>query len=62
MLEKFRIKIEKTKFDIVNKKKINITISIGAVSSKKLLDKAVSNADKNLYIAKETGRNKLVGQ
>ncbi|MCR4581416.1 MAG: GGDEF domain-containing protein [Bacilli bacterium] len=62
VLEKLREKIEKYKFAITAKNNIAITISIGASSVKNVstLDEAVSFADKNLYQAKESGRNKLV--
>ena len=62
ILEKLREKIEKTKFHISGKKPLGITISIGASEVEKVnnIEDAVSYADKNLYEAKETGRNKLV--
>jgi len=62
VLEKLREKIEKYKFAITAKNNLAITISIGASSVKNVstLDEAVSLADKNLYQAKESGRNKLV--
>ena len=45
------------------KYKINITISfgIGKYDSKKSFECAIKEADNNLYKAKETGRNKVVG-
>lgn len=63
ILESFRIKVSNTIFKIEDNKEINITISIGAkkIRDYKQLDDAVSEADENLYNAKESGRNKLVG-
>ena len=62
VLEKLRIKISQTKFEIENKKKINLTISIGSAKMTKYgnIEEAISKADINLYEAKESGRNKLV--
>lgn len=62
-LEKLRTKIGKQAFTIENKKRINITVSIGTahINKEETLDKSVSLADENLYKAKETGRNKLIG-
>ena len=63
ILEKIRIKVSKTKFDTEDKKKIDLTISIGAssINSYDKLEDVITEADKNLYKAKKTGRNKLVG-
>ena len=46
-----------------NKKEVNITISfgIGRSDSKKTIEEAIKEADNNLYKAKESGRNKIVG-
>lgn len=62
ILEKLREKVEKHLFQIEDSKKINLTISIGVFESKSSvgLENAVSMADKNLYKAKENGRNKVV--
>ena len=62
ILEKLRVKVSQKKFAIDDKKKINITVSIGAHTIDKPMstEEAVDLADKNLYEAKETGRNKLV--
>lgn len=62
LLEKIRIDISNTKFVIRNKKKINITVSLGSkyIKDGKCIEEAVSRADVNLYKAKKTGRNKLV--
>ncbi len=61
-LEKFRIKIYKDRF-LYHGKKIKVTISIGLAKYQKGLknDELVKLADEKLYIAKETGRNRLVG-
>ena len=61
LLEKLRSKVEKSKFIIENKKKINLTISVGAYHGRKRLENLISDADENLYQAKETGRNKVIG-
>ena len=62
-LERIRVKVSKTKFSIEGKEKIDLTISIGAAAIDKYdpLEEVISVADKNLYKAKKTGRNKLVG-
>ena len=61
ILEKLRERME-SKHISVNKKDIQITISIGVASVKKVksIEEAVAIADKKLYEAKETGRNKVV--
>lgn len=61
-LESIRIKISETKFIIKKGKIINCTVSIGSkyIKSSKSLDEAVNKADKNLYKAKQTGRNKVI--
>lgn len=63
ILETLRNNVEKRKFIIEDDKEINVTVSIGAekIQDFKDLEKAVSQADINLYKAKETGRNKVVG-
>ena len=61
ILENIRIDVSNTKFTIKNKKKIDITVSIGSKYIKdKAIEESVSKADKNLYKAKQTGRNKVV--
>ena len=62
-VKQIREKVAKAKFITEDKKKINITISGGCASIYNFdsLEKAVSIADNNLYNAKETGRNKIVG-
>ena len=61
-LDEIREEISKIKFK-VGKKKINITVSIGVAkfNHKKGIEDNVNAADNNLYKAKETGRNKVVG-
>lgn len=63
ILEKLRLKVSKHEFIIEDGSSINVTISIGSTSIKNVinLENAVSIADENLYEAKKTGRNKLVG-
>lgn len=62
LLEKIRIKIKDTKFKIKNGKQINCTVSIGSkyIKIPIKLSEAVNKADKNLYKAKQSGRNKVV--
>lgn len=62
-LENLRIQISKISFAIENNQKINVTISIGAanITDYKDLEGAIELADSNLYKAKETGRNKVIG-
>ena len=62
-VKKIREKVAKAKFITEDKQKINITISAGCSSIYNFdtLEKAVSIADNNLYRAKETGRNKVIG-
>ncbi len=63
ILYKFNAKVYKTKFKIESGKEINLTVSIGAanVSSDLTIEEAVGAADTNLYEAKNTGRNKVMG-
>ena len=63
MLDKLRVKVSKYKFKISDRKSINITISIGCanIKNQKDLECSIKEADKNLYEAKNTGRNKVVG-
>lgn len=62
ILEKLREKVEKTPFSIEGNDKINLTISIGVslLTSKTSLDDGIALADKNLYKAKESGRNRVI--
>ncbi len=59
--ERIRSKIEKTKL-IYDKKTFKVTVSIGMTSLKKddTVESFVERADKALYKAKESGRNKVV--
>lgn len=61
-LENIRKKIESTPYTIKDKKNINITVSIGSkyIKTSKSIEESVALADKNLYKAKQTGRNKVV--
>ncbi len=63
LLKRLKTKVGKNKFVLENKKKINITISIGSaqIFDFKTLQEAVSIADNNLYKAKHSGRNKVIG-
>ena len=62
ILEKIRVIISETKFEIENNKKINLTISVGATTIKNYnnIEEAIGIADLNLYKAKESGRNQLI--
>jgi len=62
VIEKIRKKIESIPFKCENTT-LNITVSIGVSSftDKNLsVDSLLDNADKNLYIAKKTGKNKVI--
>ena len=60
-LDKLRQETANTKFNF-EEKIIPVTISIGLVEyeQNQTIDEVMANADKGLYHAKETGRNKLV--
>lgn len=61
--ERIRKNVENTPIELSNKTKINITISIGVASYPNPisnLDMLRESADKALYEAKKTGRNKVV--
>lgn len=61
--EKIRISVEAYPFFISDGTKINITVSIGVSTYPDItsdLDKLFEDADSALYIAKRTGRNKVV--
>ena len=60
--ERYRKEIAKTAFEFENLN-IDVTVSIGISESypeTKTLDYLLKSADENLYIAKQTGRNKVV--
>lgn len=60
-LENIRLEINKTSFQINHDHSIQITVSIGVapIKNKDQLQEAIKQADKNLYIAKENGRNQV---
>lgn len=62
ILEKLRLKISRSKFKIEDEKEINVTVSIGSTKVKDAvsLADALTNADKNMYRAKITGKNKVI--
>ncbi|OCA88048.1 hypothetical protein A8F94_09505 [Bacillus sp. FJAT-27225] len=60
--EQIRTKVADTEFDLSNKKKINITVSIGVASfpeSTREINQLIQKADDCLYRAKKTGRNRV---
>lgn len=63
IIEKLRVNVENRKFEIEDNQQIPVTVSIGAekIQDYSALEKAVSKADINLYKAKESGRNKVIG-
>ncbi len=63
LIKGLRARIARTKFRVESGSSINITISSGCASiyDLKTLDEAVSIADNNLYKAKQSGRNKVIG-
>lgn len=54
-LEEIRLSIENSKWD----EDVTVTVSIGISNSKKENDKTLRKADENLYISKNTGKNKI---
>lgn len=61
--ERLRKKVETHKFNISDKVILNITISIGISTypdTTDKIDELLENADNALYVAKRTGRNKVV--
>jgi diguanylate cyclase len=61
--ERLRKKVETHKFNISDKVILNITISIGISAypdTTDKIDELLENADNALYVAKRTGRNKVV--
>lgn len=60
--EKIRIEIGSTLFHISPNQTIQMTVSIGVAPLKNgnQLQEAIKQADKNLYIAKENGRNQVI--
>ena len=71
--DRIRQAIENSPCDIGNGQKINVTISMGVEQLKaspdisksnimSVVDAAIQSADKNLYEAKETGRNQVIAK
>lgn len=62
VLEKIRLEVSNYKFIVRNKKKIDVTVSIGSkyIKDKKGIEESVAKADINLYKAKNSGRNKVI--
>jgi len=61
--ERLRKKVETHKFNISDKVNLNVTISIGVSTyqdTTNKIDNLLEDADKALYEAKRTGRNKVV--
>jgi len=61
--EKIRKNVENKKINIENGKIIKFTVSIGVdqiLNTDKSIDQALNRADEALYIAKNTGRNKVI--
>jgi diguanylate cyclase (GGDEF)-like protein len=61
--QKIRQTVENKKINIENNKLLQFTISLGVDimdESEQSIEKALNRADEALYIAKETGRNKVV--
>ena len=63
MAEKLRVIVENNLIPIDDGKSIHYTISLGIsqvdVQNNQSIENAINNADKALYEAKETGRNKV---
>ena len=59
--EKLRILVSKSSFKIDNSTTINVTISIGGalVQNDDTIKSLIERADDNMYISKDTGRNKV---
>ena len=62
IVEELKDYVEEHEINIGRGKKINLTISAGIAqgTKKQNLEQVVSLADKNLYTAKESGRNRVV--
>jgi len=64
LAEDLRSSVEKIEINLPDNEKLKFTISLGVaevkVESGENLEKAIKNADEALYIAKETGRNKVI--
>ena len=58
--EKLRAKVAEARYLLEGKKNVSVTISIGGTmfSKEDSIDDVISRADNNMYISKDTGRNK----
>lgn len=61
LADRFRIKIEETRFKIDDEKSVNITVSIGVamLDEEESLEVLIRKADVQLYKAKDNGRNRV---
>ncbi|SCB71376.1 GGDEF domain-containing protein [Bacillus mycoides] len=57
--EQIRLAVEKHSFQLQNREKIKITVSVGISEYKKSPDKFIQSADDALYYSKRNGRNKV---
>jgi diguanylate cyclase (GGDEF)-like protein len=61
VFEELRVKVEKSSIEIEDEGKIHITVSMGVVTElADSLEDMVKKADKLLYEAKESGRNRVI--
>ncbi|WP_273333681.1 GGDEF domain-containing protein [Dictyoglomus turgidum] len=56
--EAFRRKIEEANFGI--DEKITVSVGVANIENNESIDSLIQRADKNLYKAKESGKNKVV--
>ncbi|MEX0377334.1 GGDEF domain-containing protein [Bacillus sp. S4] len=57
--EQIRLAVEKHSFQLQNREKIKITVSVGISEYKKSPDQFIQSADDALYYSKRNGRNKV---